>query len=114
MKQQFYWMILINNYELRLLGKGGTIDGTATFTSLKAYYPARHDLSDYVFKKEGYTQVAWRTTSGDLLTLDTQYQPKENTLLYAEWFAAEEGDVVGNRDRRVVRKNHYIYYWRRF
>lgn len=94
MKQQFYWMILINNYELRLLGKGGTIDGTATFTSLKAYYPARHDLSDYVFKKEGYTQVAWRTTSGDLLTLDTQYQPKENTLLYAEWFAAEEGDVV--------------------
>ena len=37
-KQQFYWMILVNKYELLLLGKGGTIDGTATFTSQEAYY----------------------------------------------------------------------------
>ena len=95
-KNQFYWMILINKYELLLLGKGGTIDGTATFTSLEAYYPESHDLANYLFERDGYTQVAWRTTSGNLLALNTRYQPKENTRLFAEWLAVDKGDVVLN------------------
>ncbi len=75
--------ISIRQYILNLFGCGGT-RGTATFESLKAYYPTSYDLSEYSFQRTGYTQVGWSTTAGDLVPLDL-YTPDEDTDLYAEW-----------------------------
>ena len=76
--------ISIRQYTLRLLGCGGTI-GTATYESLKSYYPTSYDLSEYVFQRTGYTQVSWSNASGDLIPLHDLYTPVGNTDLYAVW-----------------------------
>lgn len=76
--------ISIRQYILNLLGCGGT-RGTATFESLKAYYPTSYDLSEYSFQRLGYTHLGWSNASGDLVPLNALYTPDKDTTLYAEW-----------------------------
>lgn len=63
------------------------MDTGTTYTSLKAYYPASHALSEYVFQREGCLQVNWKTTTGSLLPLNAHYTPTESTNLKAQWQA---------------------------
>ncbi|MBQ4146124.1 MAG: InlB B-repeat-containing protein [Clostridia bacterium] len=76
--------ISIRQYTLKLLGNGGN-RGTATFESLKAYYPTSYDLSEYVFQRKGYTQIGWSNASGDLVPLSDWYMPNQDTYLCVEW-----------------------------
>lgn len=87
--------ISINQYTLLLGGNGGTRGG-ATFTSLRDYYPAKYDLADYVFSRDGYTQVAWTDASGDMVPLTAYYTPATSTSLYARWEETKTGDILLN------------------
>ena len=89
--------LAINRYKLALRGKGGTLSGSsATFTSLIDYYPASYSLTDYLFEREGYVQVAWTSASGDLVALTEQITPSGNTYLDATWEEAGAGTILLN------------------
>lgn len=89
-------VIRVKEYTLTLFGNGGVLDTEATFTNLRAYYPASHDLSQHVFTREGHLQVSWRTTANSLLPLNDLYMPQETTRLYAQWAEVAEGDILLN------------------
>ncbi|MBR2742344.1 MAG: hypothetical protein IKD89_02010 [Clostridia bacterium] len=92
---EYAMSIEINKYTLELFGRGGSLN-YSTYTSLCDYYPARYDLSEYLHKRGGYTQVAWSNASGDLIELDRVFTPVSDTQLYAEWLDVSDGDVVLN------------------
>lgn len=90
-----------NRYRLRLYGgsSDAALPGGATWTSLEAYYPTGYDLSDYLFQRPGYAQLAW-TGSGystsDPLPLNAYFTPATNCSLNAYWTAANPGDIILN------------------
>ncbi len=98
----------VNQYTLDLWGMGGVTTNRATFTSLTDYYPAEYKLADYPFEREGYVQVAWRTTADKLVPLNTVYCPTADTRLMAEWIAVENGDIVLNSNGGKT-ADGYIY-----
>ena len=94
-KDYGHYSITVNRYRLALLGNGGW-RGNATFTDLVDYYPAYYDLSEYAFSRDGYTQVAWTSASGDLVPLDKLFTPRGNTYLSATWVETRNGDILLN------------------
>ena len=88
-------VISVRQYTLRMLGAGGT-RGRATFTSLTDFYPKEYCLSDYLFQREGYTQVGWKTSAGELLPLNQLYTPLNDEYLLAEWIDSSTGDIILN------------------
>ena len=101
--------ISINQYTLELLGNGGTYGG-ATFTSLRSYYPAGYDLSNYIFSFDGCAQVAWIDASGDLVPLTAYYIPVKDTNLRATWETTGAGDILLNG---ISGKFNDGKYWRK-
>lgn len=91
-----------NSYRLRLYGNAGnsaTLPSGATWTSLTAYYPTGYDLTDYIFQRPGYVQLAWTGTdysSSDPLPLNAYFTPATNCSLYAYWTKADPGDIILN------------------
>jgi len=93
--------ITVNHYKLDLFGMGGTIydyykDTWVTYISLDYYYPATHELAAYLFTRDGYTQVNWRTTTDTLLPLDAKFTPYQDDVIKAEWEATAPGDILIN------------------
>lgn len=95
LEQEGHFSIKIDQYRLRLIGGGGVYAG-ATYTDLINYYPARYQLSDYVFTRDGYAQTAWATASGGTVPLDASFRPEKNTTLDAVWVELAPGDILLN------------------
>lgn len=89
------YFISINEYTMTLQGNGGT-QGTLTSLSFKNYYPKGYYLPDYIFSRDGYTQVAWSDDSNEIVPLTAYYTPGEDVALKAEWEETQAGDILLN------------------
>ncbi len=83
-------------YKLKLHHDGGTFNGVATDTNLQLTYRNSVFLDEYVFQKDGYTQVGWRqfVTSTDLIPLGEIHTFTTNAELWPYWEKTDPGDVV--------------------
>lgn len=93
--------ITVNQYVLTLYGgsQNATLPDGTSWTSLTAYYPTGYDLTDYIFQRPGYVQLAWTGTdysSSDPLPLNAYFTPATNCSLYTYWTKADPGDIILN------------------
>ena len=89
------YFISINEYTMTLQGNGGT-QGTLTSLSFKNYYPKGYYLPDYIFSRDGYTQVAWSDDSNAIVSLSSCVVPREDVVFKAEWESTQAGDILLN------------------
>ena len=91
-------------YTLTLEGEGGKNGDGKQTQELSGQYPKTYDLIDYPFTNDSMTQVAWQTTSGDLVSLNQSYQPQKDDILKAKWeskdsnkakFVSNGGTITG-------------------
>lgn len=91
---------------------GHKANGSTSPDILTKYYPQAYGLSNYTYYRDGYQQVGWYITSGDLFyPLDAVFTPQENTTVYAQWEPMIGGNILLNGlEYRFTQNEHFHKY----
>ena len=98
--EDYDFYIVPDVYTITLSGNGGRNDDGEEEINISVEYPHLCWLNAGIFQRDGYTQVAWKTSqygnSEDVYILSAGICPEENMTLYADWIKSEKGDIVLN------------------